>query len=615
VTKFARPLSVAFFFALLLTVEPLAKQPPAASPPPQQQQPPPPPQPPPRFRTETNFVRVDVFATKDGVPVQDLTAADFELVEDNAPQKIESFEHIVVSAGGPQESRTEPASVTRANEAAADPRRRVFVLFLDNQHVGVEGSHAIKEPLIELMTRIMGDDDLVGVMTPDMSPSHLTFGRRTEVIERGLRENWPWGRRTTLMLDEREELYSSCFPPIFDGEQIPSNLAKALIERRRERIVLDSLQDLIRHMGAVREGRTAVITVSDGWKLFRPDESLTKLRKNPVTRMEDPVPGGPPPVGVGPGGGLTSRVPGAPGYVSDRTECEKDQMDLALADNERRFRDLFGEANRANVSFYPIDPRGLPVWDTPLGPDPPLPRVADAEQLRDRIETLETLALNTDGIALVNSNDLRKHIRRMADDLTSYYLLGYRSTNTRLDGGFRTIKVRSKRPGIEIRARRGYRAPTPEDVARARAATDVVVPEATAALNRALGSIERAARAIGRPAARKAGEPVVLHRGPATGNQIQPAAGRVFARSERIRLELEAPADVPRWTGVILDRNGNATPVPVVAGERSDGATGQRWLTADITLAPLGPGDYVVELTMATGSGQQKTLTAIRVTQ
>ena len=157
------------------------------------QAPPPPPQtpqpqqPPPRFRTETNLVRVDVYATKDGAALQDLKAEDFEVYEDNTPQTINSFEHIVVQGGGPQEERSEPTSVAAANALAADPRRRVFVLFLDIEHVSVEGSHKIKEPLIDLMTRIMGPDDLVGVMTPTMSPSQITFGRRTRVIEEGLR--------------------------------------------------------------------------------------------------------------------------------------------------------------------------------------------------------------------------------------------------------------------------------------------------------------------------------------------------------------------------------------------------------------------------------------------
>lgn len=225
-----------------------------------------------------------------------------------------------------------------------------------------------------------------------------------------------------------------------------------------------------------------------------------------------------------------------------------------------------------------------------------------------------TLALNTDGIALVNSNDLRKQLRRVADDLTSYYLMGYYSTNSKPDGKFRYIKVRSKRPGIEVRARQGYRAATAEEVARARASVSGPTPDTKAAMSRALGTIEVDARAQGRQTMRGAGEPMMFHRGPATGNQVQPANGRVFPRSERVRMEMEADAGTPVWTGVLLDRNGTKTAVPVTTGERTDASTGQRWLTADITLAPLGPGDYVVELATVAGSEQRKTLVAIRVT-
>lgn len=572
-------------------------------------------QPPPRFRTETNLVRVDVYATKDGVPVQDLTAADFEVYEDNAPQKIDSFEHIVVRTGGSQEERSEPTSVTAANQLAADPRRRVFVVYLDIEHVDVSGSHNIKEPLIDLLTRIMGPDDLVGVMTPTMSPSQITFGRRTQVIEEGLRRNWAWGRRDTIILDERENLYSQCFPPTKHGEPIPSWLAKKMIERRRERIVMDSLQDLIRHMGAIREGRTAVITVSDGWKLFQPDPSMTILRTDSDGHQADSIPGGPPPVGVGPGGGLTTRVNNGGFAPSDRTECEKDRAELSMVDHARLFRDLFGEANRANVSFYPIDPRGLAAFDSPIGPEPPPPPDQDYANLRGRQESLHTIALNTDGIALIANNDLKTSLRRVADDLTSYYLMGYYSTNNKLDGKFRSIKVRSKRPGVEVRSRRGYSAATVAEVTKARAAADAVVPEAKAAVTRALGTIESDARAAGRTMARGAGAPMVFHRGPSTGNQVQPAEGRIFPRSERLRLEIEAAPGAPVWTGALLDRNGTKTAVPIVTGERTDAAAGQRWLTADITLAPLGPGDYVVELSTVRGTEQQKTLVAIRVTQ
>ncbi|HET7698955.1 MAG TPA: VWA domain-containing protein [Vicinamibacterales bacterium] len=576
-----------------------------------QQQAPAPPQPP-RFRTETNLVRVDVYATKDGAPVQDLKAEDFEVLEDNAPQKIDSFEHIVVTPAGPTDTLVEPSSVQQANQLAADPRRRVFVLYLDTEHVGYEGAFRIKEPLIELMTRIMSADDLVGIMTPTMSPSQITFGRRTQVIEEGLRRNWTWGRRESILLDEREELYAQCYPPTKENEPYPSYLAQKMIDRRRERLVLDSLQDLIRHMGAIREGRTAVITVTDGWKLFRPDPSMTLLRTDSQGNQADPIPGGPPPVGVGPAGGLTTRVNNGGFQPSDRTECEKERAELAMVDNELMFRNLFGDANRSNVSFYPIDPRGLPAFDTPMGPRKPLGPIADHAQLVRRQESLHTLALNTDGLALLNSNDLRMQLRRVAADLTSYYLLGYYSTNSRLDGKFRSIKVRSRRPGIEVRSRNGYRAATKEEVDAARASASGPVPDTKAALTKALGAIEIDARAQGRATRRGEGEPMIFHRGPMTGNVLTPANGRVFPRSSRVRLEMEAAAGDPVWSGVLLDRNGARTVVPVGVSERTD-AAGQRWLTADITLAPLGAGDYVVELTRASGSEQKKTLVAIRV--
>ena len=561
-------------------------------------------------------MRVDAYATKDGVPVHDLTAADFEIYEDNAPQKIESFEHIVVQTGGPQEARSEPTSVTAANALAADPRRRVFVIYLDTGHVDFTGSYRIQEPLIELMQRVMSEDDLVAIMTPEMSPSQLTFGRRTRVIEEGLRQNRLWGRQGRMLLlpeDDRERLYDACWPLLI-GELGPTSARAAnMIMRRRERIALDSLQDLIRHMGAIREGRTAVIAVTNGWLLYRPDESLTKLRVDPGTgRTVDPIPGTPPPVGVGPAGTITTNRPTS-GTITDRTECERDQMDLAMADNARRFQDMFGEANRANVSFYPIDPRGLSAFDTPI--DQGVSLAADRAMLKGRSESLHLLALNTDGIALLDSNDLRKQIRRVADDLTSYYLMSYSSTNGKLDGRFRAIKVRSKRPGIEVRARRGYSAPTAADVAKARAVADVAVPEMNAAITRALGTIESHARAQGRPTGRAPGDPLVFHRGPSTGNQLQPAPGRVFPRSTRVRMEMEADAGTPVWLGAVLDRKGTKTVVPVATSARTDAATGQRWLVADVTLAPLGPGDYVVELSTVKGAETQKTLVAFRVTQ
>jgi VWFA-related protein len=584
---------------------------------PQGRQPSSPTQQPPRFRGGTNLVRVDAFATTNGVPVQDLKADDFEIFEDGAPQKIDTFEHIVID-GSRRAERVDPSSVSQANQmvvAAADPHRRVFVVYLDIENVEVAGSHNIKEPLIDFMNRVMGDDDLLALMTPEMSASQLTFGRKTDMIERGLREDWAWGRRGGIMADKREQLYERCFLPLPGEPAGPSALSRELIKRRRERMVLESLRDLVHHMEALRDARTAVIAVTDGWLLYRPDENLAKRRTDPInhtTDQDDPMPGSPPPVGVGRGGTLTKRPASDPDH-SDRTECERDQMELSMMDDAEYFRDLFGEANRANVSFYPIDPRGLTAFDASVGENVRV--VQDQQNLNARIESLQTLAVNTDGLAMVASSDLGKGLRTIADDLTSYYLIGYRSTNAKLDGRYRTINVRSKRAGVSIRARQGYRAASEKDVNAAKAAGDVAIPDAKAAVARAIGTIETDTRARGRTAARAAGDPLVFHRGPSTGNQMQPADARIFPRSDRLHLELEGQAGTPVWAGAVLDRAGTKTAVPVTVGERTDPTTGQRWLTADVTLAPLGVGDYVIELTSTLGTEQKRTFVPIRVTQ
>ena len=52
---------------------------------------------------------------------------------------------------------------------AQSSRARLFVLFLDTYHVEVDGSHNIRKPLVDALDELIGPDDLVGVMTPEMS--------------------------------------------------------------------------------------------------------------------------------------------------------------------------------------------------------------------------------------------------------------------------------------------------------------------------------------------------------------------------------------------------------------------------------------------------------------
>src|SRR4029453_2359182 len=136
-----------------------------------------------------------------------------------------------------------------------------------------------------------------------------------------------------------------------------------------------------------------------------------------------------------------------------KMECDADRQRLSAIDDEQFLNDVMNEANRSNATFYPIDPRGLNVFETDISAGVSLTR--DAELRRTHANVMRTLADATDGLAVMDSNDLDAGLRRIADDLTSYYLLTYYSTNAKADGGYRALKVRVKRPGGDVRARRG----------------------------------------------------------------------------------------------------------------------------------------------------------------
>ena len=79
---------------------------------------------------------------------------------------------------------------------------------------------------------------------------------------------------------------------------------------------------------------------------------------------------------------------------------------------------------------------------------------------RRRRTRCASLADETDGRAIVNRNDLAQGLQQIVRDSSAYYLLGYNSTQAPSDGKFHEIKVRVKRPGVQVRARKGYWALT-----------------------------------------------------------------------------------------------------------------------------------------------------------
>jgi len=100
---------------------------------------------------------------------------------------------------------------------------------------------------------------------------------------------------------------------------------------------------------------------------------------------------------------------------------------------------------------------------------------------------------------------------------------------------------------------------------------------------------------------------------PASANRQVVTADARFSRAERAHLELPVSAAVKPGTGRMLDRAGQPLAVPVTVGERTDDSSGQRWITADVALAPLAPGDYLIEVGAIETTGEVRVVTGIRV--
>lgn len=144
-------------------------------------------------------------------------------------------------------------------------------------------------------------------------------------------------------------------------------------------------------------------------------------------------------------------------------------------DNQSQLRATVNTAVRSNVAFYPIDARGLsalvPGGDattTGSGFGNELYSGSAQRSLRENFinqqETLATLALDTGGKALLDSNDLTDGMRQVQNDFSSYYVLSYVSSNTALDGRYRRIQVKLAPALTSLRAkldyRQGYYGPT-----------------------------------------------------------------------------------------------------------------------------------------------------------
>ena len=326
-----------------------------------------------------------------------------------------------------------------------------------------EGARNVRVALVRFLDRLLDDDDVVGVMTPDVAPTDIEFGTKAAVIPRIMQDEALWERARVGSRDPKEDRYAQCFP----ANQY-RGVAAEMQERHREQATLDAFAVLTDFLSSSRQDRTAVITLTDGWRLFGPNPRLGGIISSNRGGFG----------GVGGGGRGRGGFPGGGGFPrggtqgddggrdvsgASRTECEADRMALAALDDSLRLDRIADAANRAVTSFYTVYARVIAAEQTPNGKPPAV--VGDQEQdPASRMDAMRQLALNTDGMPVMTSAALDGAVDRITSDMTSYDVVTYRSTNNRLDGKFRSVTVRALRPAVTIRTRRGYRAAGVDDV-------------------------------------------------------------------------------------------------------------------------------------------------------
>ena len=549
----------------------------------------------PTFVSGTQAVRVDVHVTRDGEPVADLTREEVQISEDGVRQTIQTFERITYARPGSAPT-VAPRTLARSLETVADPRSRVLVVFLDRRHTGyilgygAERAPSVQTrfPIFKTLEKLIGPDDLVALMTPDMHANDLSFDRGLPGLAR-LEGTWTSSQLypdPAMLRDPKGMLYAACYPPDANGR----TPAPEMTARHFEKMAFDALDDLIGYLGALRQEPKHVFAITDGWPIFTENPGLAprdqepRLPRNPLGgRGRDDV------------GVITERGVVTRSEATFR-ECEADLLTLSSLDHRDRLREIAAHANASNVSLYPISAQGL---TTTSGAAPSANKGAyQNTSVLFGQGLLRGLAEDTGGLAVVNTNNLERMLGDVMTRTSAYYLVSYSSTNSASDGRYRRIAVKVSRPDVAVRARPGYVATRPLE-------TRTAVEPATRPdpIQVAIGALESQVRHAAEKAAAGTGatsggsaEVVLFRRGSSPALPFERTIDPRFRRNERLRLAV-LKRGTAAATARLLDRRGGMLAALPQISERPDPAGAVTWIDVEMALASLTIGDYAIEVT------------------
>jgi VWFA-related protein len=373
------------------------------------------------FKAETKLVIVNVsIKGKDGKPLTSLKKDDLEIYEDGVKQSLAVFELEQLSNDVLAPVAATPAAPITLEERVQAPvgqavttavntppvrhqDKRLVALFFDFSNMPQADQLRARDAAVDFITKQMTASDLVSIMA---------YGNRFDVLEE--------------FTADRDRLLSR-LKKMATGEG--AGLADTA------------------STGADSTDDSGTFSADDTeFNVFNTDRKLTAL--------ED----------------ATKKLAAYP--EKKALIYFASGLTLTGLENQSQLRATVNSAVRANVSFYPVDARGLsaesPVGDASTASGRGTGAFTGSTQSSRRSsvtgsqDTLYTLASDTGGKALVDSNDLALGIRQAQEDISSYYILGYYSSNAAEDGKFRNVQVKLVNKELQASAklefRKGYYA-------------------------------------------------------------------------------------------------------------------------------------------------------------
>jgi len=383
----------------------------------------------PTFRLNVDLVTTDVIVRdQNGLFISDLTPEEIEVYEDGVKQDIASL--VLVHGGrafnvlepptpAPREGILLPASRSIANETAG----RVFLIFVDDLHLNFRDTPRAREMFTRMLRNLIHEGDMFGIVTtgPSSLSVQLTYDR--DILEDAM------ARITGDGMSPQRILLDAYGPN--GGSEL----------RYRAHVAFKTAYELILNLEQLRNRRKAVIYISSGYD-FNPFEE---------TRIQN----------FAEEHGLEAdEMKNDPFY-----RFQQNSTNFLSAELYLQLTELTRAANRANATFYTIDPRGLVA-----GPDMDvdIDQREWGEYVRETQTSLRILAEMTGGIAVVNTNNFDEALQRIDAETSDYYVVGYYSSNPDPQVRTRALDVQVARDGADVWSRTSYslRAPRedlPED--------------------------------------------------------------------------------------------------------------------------------------------------------